>query len=120
MVRNFSFIIKNSEAALQSGYTDNDDSRNGISHMFIERGQQHNILHAIFSKINYLVDQKYPIVRSHKVLRPIFWIYFPMQYFYRLLIDRRKIIDVVSVFSSANEYRELYSGLRLYETESGE
>jgi hypothetical protein len=65
--------------------------------------------------MNHIVYLNWPISVKAKVLLPLGWFFYGGRYMIRVLIGKRKGINITKMVSSAMERREIYKDLHLYE-----
>ena len=71
-----------------------------------------------FKSINSIVYRNWPLVRKYKFLLPIGWLFFCGRYLFRSLTGKRPSIHLKNVFSQAQQRKDFYSELKLFETET--
>jgi hypothetical protein len=81
--------------------------KNGVGHS--------SMLRQFFSSMNHIVYLNWPISVKAKVLLPLGWFFYGGRYMIRVLIGKRKGINITKMVSSAMERREIYKDLHLYE-----
>lgn len=77
-----------------------------------------SMIEQFFKSANQIVYQKWPATKKNKLLLPIGWGFFGGRRAIRELTGKREKTDVKSLVDGAEQRRELYSQLHLYETES--
>ncbi|MEE1074766.1 MAG: nucleotidyltransferase family protein [Acutalibacteraceae bacterium] len=60
---------------------------------------------------------KFPIFKKCKILYPFGWIFLGLRYAIDLILGKRKYTNIVKLANEAEERREIYKHLHLYETE---
>lgn len=67
--------------------------------------------------MNRIVRSFWPVAAKLPIIYPFGWIYFTLRYFFRVLIGKHKAVSVVEIFENSGKRKELYSRLKLYETD---
>lgn len=71
----------------------------------------------LFRSANSIVYSNWHIARKIKILLPIGWIFFGGRYLIRSLFGKRPAVRVNKIAKEAAERKELYSKLKMFETE---
>jgi hypothetical protein len=74
-----------------------------------------SMLRQLFISMNQIVYTKWPISKKLKILLPFGWCFYGGRYIVRMLLGKRKKINVNKVISSAKKRREIYKEFHLYE-----
>ncbi len=67
---------------------------------------------------NEIVRLHWPVADKAAVLFPIGWVFFGTRYFVRMMLGKRRKVDVGRVVRSANERRPLYQQFELFKKQS--
>ncbi len=68
--------------------------------------------------VNSIVYRNWPFVRKYKLLLPVGWLFFCGRYIFRSIRGKRPSIHLKNVFSQAQQRKDFYSELKLFETET--
>jgi hypothetical protein len=75
--------------------------------------------HALLGALTAKVKQEWPVSRKLPVVIPAGWVYVGTRHLLRVRRGRRPKLDVKDMVSGANQRREIYRELRLFEAEHG-
>ena len=96
--------------------TAEDDGMNGLfTNRSILGEKQQGALHALIETLNRRSYQNYAITRRHKWLLPLFWVYLPLRYTFRVALGRKSAKKMINAVSTSNDRYKLYKQLHLYE-----
>lgn len=77
--------------------------------------QNSHFIRNLFFSANRIVFKNWKISRKLKILLPFGWLFFGVRYFIRSLLGKRPQINISKIKSEANERKNLYAKLRLFE-----
>ena len=110
------------EDILTGGNFGNKDNNRSVQSMLISnRGKdgvgRTSMVEQLLKSSNQIVYQKWPAARKNKLLLPIGWVFFGARRLIRELTGKREKTNVKRLVSGAEERRNLYTQLHLYEAE---
>lgn len=73
----------------------------------------------LFSQLTKLVYNHFPFVKKCKLLLPVFWVYIPLRYVFRMLIGKRPKKSLGKIVKSSVSQRELLDSVKVFEVENG-
>lgn len=83
-------------------------------------GTGQTALQALVVGVNRLAYMHFPVMKQHKILLPLAWVYLPIRYFIRSMLGLRPRKSARKVAASAKKRRELYEMLGIFEIENGD
>ena len=83
-------------------------------------GTGQTALQALVVGVNRLAYMHFPVMKKHKILLPLAWVYLPIRYFVRSMLGLRPPKSAKKVVSAAKKRRELYEMLRMFEIENSD
>lgn len=99
---------RKSKGRSYEGLMISNNGKDGANRGRIQRG---------FASMNRLVRTYWPIAGKLQILYPFGWIYLVVRYLFRILVGKRKAINVFRTYSNSGKRKNLYARLKLYETD---
>lgn len=94
--------------------------KDGMGSLFtnsLEMGTSQAPWQALIDRLNQAAYRHFPGVKKCRVLLPLIWVYLPLRYFTLSALGYRPKKSVKKIVESAQQRRELYEMLKLYELE---
>lgn len=101
------FGIKSKQRSYE-GFFISNRGKNGIRHTSFVQA---------FLSVNEVVYGHWPIAKKLKILLPVGWIFFTMRWIIRMIMGKRKKVNLLSVYENSSQRRKLYRQLKLFEAE---
>ena len=81
---------------------------------FINKKGGKSSIAGFFTTLNGVIKNEWSIVEKVPLLYIAGWIYFPMRYFIRILLGKRKKINLTSAIKQADDKNKLINKLELF------
>lgn len=106
---------------IRGGNFGRKDRQRAQESMFIMDRNANNMnkgrLGSFFASMNYIVDSHWKSAKKCKLLYPIGWTYFSTRYLVRVLLGKRRKINLVGAYQKSGERRDKYSKIKVFEPE---
>ena len=81
-------------------------------------GRRRSPVRDLFSRLTGLACKHFPIVKKYKFLLPVFWVYLPARYVFRMLTGKRPKKSLGKIVKSSMSQRELVESVKVFESEN--
>lgn len=102
------------EEIFRIGSIHNKNNTKDSSSFFVDESGTKSSMQVFINKINSLARRKYPHTKKLPFLLPIFWIYFPMRYWFRSLMGKRRRKSLIHTIIITKKRKRLYRSLNLF------
>lgn len=103
---------------LRTGNFGRGTASDDMSFIFVEQNKQRNLFFTAVSRLNKLARQHFPITHKYPFLLPVFWVYIPMRYWVRSILNLRPKKSIVKSLSTAKTRNQLYRDLKIFEEDA--
>ena len=79
-----------------------------------KNGIRHTTLVQAFLSVNEVVYGHWPIAKKLKILLPFGWCFFTLRWIVRMILGKRKRVNLLSVYENGSQRRKLYRQLKLF------
>lgn len=100
------------------GQKDDDRSHQALLMSRENAEKESSSLKNLFSSLNRAVYKNWAWCRKFKLLLPLGWLFFGVRYIVRSLKGKRPEINIGTVISGAQERKNLYKDLKLFQTDN--